>query len=196
MAWIKDRGEESGSRLSREFFYDTPSAGRTRVRNSLDRMSEYALDSRGRPTEAIDARDTKTKLEWDDSRPADNKDDNKIIRVTAAIGTDDEAVREFTWNANGSLLESKDGNGRVTTLSYRNSAGHSSHLSLRTVSGGTASIDAGRGFVSDLETVTSPRGFTTTYTYDDPADSRGNVRFRPEWRRRNTRTQIRRQRPR
>ncbi len=171
--WIKDRNESGGSLYSRDFLYASPSPGRTRVRDSLNRVSEYALDARGRPTEGIDARGTKTLVAWDDA----TTNDNNFAQITAAAGTPDQALTKYAWNPNGMLLTSEDGNSHVTTLTYANSDGYSAHQSPRIVSGGTASIDAGRGFVSDLSTSKRPSGATTSYSYDPPVDGRGNVRF-------------------
>lgn len=175
VASIRDRRDPTGT-ASRTFAFP-PAPARTRVTDSLNRVTEYATDGRGRLTEFVDARNARTLVAWDSPESDTTTGDNNVAQVTSGL-PDDPATTAYTWNANGQLLSRADGNNNATTFTYVDSEGHSSHVSPRTVSGGTASIDAGRGFVSDLTSVRRPSGATTTLTYDaPPAERTGNVRI-------------------
>jgi RHS repeat-associated protein len=140
------------------FAYTTTSAT---VRASLSRTWTYDIDARGRAPRFTSASGTTT-LGWDGR--------NMLRRVTEASGTSDEATSRMDYNHNGLLLNYTDPLGRRTELRYRDTVGYPVH------SGESAGT-----FVSDLETITRPKGtatstagdYTTTFSLD--AQNRGRV---------------------
>jgi RHS repeat-associated protein len=171
-----DRGEQ-GASASRQFAYDSPSAGRTTVTDANGKQTEYALDARGRLTSRLDPADQQgrratTTIGWDDA----TTNDNNVAEMTRAAGTSEEAVERMTYHANGGLLSRTDfpnGAARTTTLTYQDSAGAPEYVS------GRPGNDAG-GFVSDLDTIVRPEGGKTDFDYgpggaDVDPEHRGNV---------------------
>ncbi|MDP2710879.1 MAG: Ig-like domain-containing protein, partial [Solirubrobacteraceae bacterium] len=155
---ITDRREK---KTSYEFGF-FPDATRTKVVDALERPTRYALDASGRPTEKVDARETSTTLTWDGN--------HNVEQLTLAAGTPEEAVTRMTHNPNGMLLtrtdpESTEANPKVLTLTYRDGAGTQ-----------TTAADANGIFVSDLTSITSPEGDTTTFGLDE----RGNTTSRTD----------------
>ena len=109
-----------------------------------------------------DARGTVMALTWDE--------DNNPTRIVAAAGSPDEAVTDMTYNANGLLTSTTDGQRHRTELRYRDGAG----TILNPI--GT---DKNLTFVSDLVSYTKPKGTATATEGDfteryDP-DAKGNV---------------------
>jgi RHS repeat-associated protein len=173
---ITDRNENrtGGSGASTEFAIDLHQDGTTdaTVTDTRDHDTDYALDARGRLTQMTDARETQMQLTWDDA----TTDDNNVVQLVQAAGSPDQATTAMTWNANGRPLTTTRAAGtpasRTTEFGWDDSAGFADHQSPR-------SVDAGRTFVSDLRSVTTPKGtasptagdFTTTFV----RDARGNV---------------------
>ena len=125
----------------------------------------HRLDELGRALKITDAQGTAMALTWDA--------DNNPTRIVAAAGSSDEAVTDMTYNANGLLTSSTDGERHRTELRYRDGAG-----TLLNPLG----TDVGRGFVSDLISYTTPKGTATAtagdFTETYAPDARGNVRSR------------------
>jgi RHS repeat-associated protein len=176
---VQDRGDSPTGPAGRKVLFDIDqTTGLTRVTDTRNHMTRYRLDARGRMTEMTDARSTVTTVQWDDA----TVNDNNPARIVEAAGTADEAVTDLAHNQNGLPTAHKDPEAQVdpgrgmTELTYANSDGHASHQSPRTTGNPPVSIDANRGFVSDLTTIKRPRGNTTTFSYD--GEGRGNLRFR------------------
>ena len=124
--------------------------------------TRHELDATGRPVKLTDARGTVMALTWDE--------DNNPTRIVAAAGSPDEAVTDMTYNANGLLTSTTDGQRHRTELRYRDGAG----TILNPI--GT---DKNLTFVSDLVSYTKPKGTATATEGDfteryDP-DAKGNV---------------------
>jgi RHS repeat-associated protein len=141
------------------FFSDSTRAA---ITDPLGRSTRYTLDALSRPVEKVDARSTTTKLVWDFN--------NDVQELTMAAGTPDVAVTAMTYNQNGLLLTRTDpgstpANPKVLTLTYRDGAGTQ-----------TTAVDAGGVFVSDLLTMKSPEGNTTSFGLD----ARGNATSRTD----------------
>ena len=122
----------------------------------------HRLDPIGRPVKLTDARATVMDLTWDT--------DNNPKRIVAAAGSSDQAVTEMTYNANGLLTSNTDGEGHRTELRYRDGAG--------TILNGYGT-DVFRAFVSDLLSITKPKGTATAtagdFTESYEPDAKGNV---------------------
>ena len=122
----------------------------------------HRLDPIGRPVKLTDARATVMDLTWDT--------DNNPKRIVAAAGSPDQAVTEMTYNANGLLTSNTDGEGHRTELRYRDGAG--------TLLNGYGT-DVSRAFVSDLLSITKPKGTATAtagdFTESYEPDAKGNV---------------------
>ena len=144
----------------------------TRLTDRRSKLWRYRTDTAFRVRELVDPLGVLTRFGWDA--------DNNLAQVDEAVGTPREAHQLMVWNANGQLLSHTDGELNRTQLTYRHSNG---------VHEAPSGIDAGGTFVSDVETITTPRGtataaaddFTTRLRYEltgDPAGTadRGNVR--------------------
>ena len=143
----------------------------TRLTDARGFATTFKLDAEARLREQTDARGTRTALEWDA--------DNNVGKLTEAAGAPEQTVTDMAYNANGLLTASTKAAGtagaRRTELRYREGPG-----TLLSELGS----DAGKGFVSDLTSMTTPKGtatpaagdFTTTF---EP-DAQGNVRAQVE----------------
>ncbi|HEX8103183.1 MAG TPA: RHS repeat-associated core domain-containing protein [Solirubrobacteraceae bacterium] len=127
-------------------------------------------DHRGRLTRRVEADDTATALTWWDSI-------NGVWTITRASGdTAQDSRTMMYYNANGQLTTSIDPLGNRTVLGYRNWAGPVKLRSER----GTDDDDA---FVSDLKTITRPKGYLSDTVAGDHqtrfvVSDEGNVRER------------------
>jgi RHS repeat-associated protein len=169
--WLKNRRHNTT-----QFAYSvTPTRNIVDVTDARGKLWKHEADTRFRPVKRIDPVDTSTVYGYDA--------DSNLAQVTEAAGTPDEAITRMTWNGNGLLRTHTDPEDHTTTLTYRDGPGV--HLA-------DTGVDAGGVFVSDLTTVTTPRGvaspvvddFTTAYV----VDTSGNVRsrtdaeaYRTEW---------------
>ena len=141
------------------FFSDSTRAA---ISDPLGRSTRYTLDALSRPVEKVDARLTTTKLVWDVN--------NNVQQLSMADGTPDKAVTSMTYNPNGLLLTRTDPGStpetpKVLTLTYRDGPGTQA-----------TAVDAGGVFVSDLLTMKSPEGNTTSFGLD----ARGNATSRTD----------------
>lgn len=138
------------------------------VTDALSHATTYAFDTASRPTGIVDALGRDTELGWDGA--------NNLQSVTLAKGASDEATTDYTYNQNGLLLtktdpQTPDGKRHTTTLSYYDSAGDQASA--------IANADTPANFVSDLKSVTTPRGsvsndtYTTDFAYTP--DGHGNL---------------------
>lgn len=122
----------------------------------------HKLDATGRPVELVDARRTVMRLKWDE--------DNNPTRIVAAADSPDEAVTDMTYNANGLLTSSTDGERHRTELRYRDGAG-----TILNALG----TDKNLRFVSDLIAFSKPKGTATAtegdFTERYEPDAKGNV---------------------
>jgi RHS repeat-associated protein len=132
----------------------------------------HELDERGRPVRVTDALGTISQLDW--------SDDNKVTRMTRALGTSDESATDYTYDeTNGTgVLESQtsypswpDTTGaRTTDLVW--AFGSGLHHST------AAGVDDTTGtFVADLDQLQNPKPGTG---WDFTFDSRGNVTDRAD----------------
>jgi RHS repeat-associated protein len=142
--------------------------GQAVVTDARAHNTTYTLDAASRPTAIVDALARRTELVWTAA--------NDVMSSTRAKGTTDEATTDYTFNQNGLLLTkidplTPDGQRHTTTLRYFDSAGNQ----LSSVAGGETTADA----VSDLRSITTPRGSVAddTYTtdFDYGTDARGNL---------------------
>ena len=144
----------------------------TELSDRRGKLWRYRTDNQARLRELVDPLGTLTRYAWDA--------DNNLAQLDEAVGTADQASSVFTWNANGELRSFTDAEGSRTELAYRD------HNGVHEAPSGS---DAAGTFVSDLETLTTPRGvesatagdFMTRMRYElagDPAGTadRGNVR--------------------
>ena len=176
---VTARGSATPTQFAYEQQDDSCSASTcTTITDPRGKDTKDDLDDRGRLTSMTDARGTRTELEWDD--PGNQacllpQDDNQVCRLTEGATADPEAsggaaVTSLAYNGNGLLTYKRDPVGAVTTLTYRDGPG--TQVSPR----GT---DAGSGFVSDLTSITSPRGNETStagdFTRTFSPDVKGNV---------------------
>lgn len=143
-----------------------------KVVDARGQMTQYRLDRRARMIDTTDPRGVVTALTWDE--------DNNATSVAQARGTADEAVTRMEYNPNGLLTANTRAAGtsdaRRTELRYDDGAG--TQLTERKPlvpptppALPDQSADAGLTFVSDLTSIKTPAGGTTTL---DP-DARGNV---------------------
>jgi RHS repeat-associated protein len=141
------------------------------VKDARAKSTTYTFDASSRPTAIVDALTRRTELGWD---PANN-----LTSLTRAKGDPaDEATTTYTYNQNGLLLTktdppTPDGLQHTKTLTYFDSQG----TQLSSVAGGED--PAHPDDVSDLKSVTTPRGsvasgtYTTDFAYG--TDGRGNL---------------------
>ena len=145
--------------------------GQTNVTDARSDTTTYTLDTLSRPTLISDALQRKTELAWDAA--------NNLTGVTRAKSdATDEATTNYTFNANGLMLtktdpQTPDGQRHTTTLTYFDSAGNQQSA----VAGGEDTLHP--DYVSDLKSVTTPRGSVANDTYttdfDYGTDGRGNL---------------------
>ena len=193
---IVDRAESPAGPSARATTYAYDSATRTTVVSDTrdeptrDTSTTFKLDERGRLDEMVDARGTTTTLAWDDETTS--LDDNQVTEMREAANDPAEtALTTMKYNPNGLLtsrIDYPDGPaaaGRETELEYLDHAGHATHKSPRTTSVNATqtsldNVDASREkeFVSDLDTVTDPRGGVTDFDYQ--AGQTGNITARIE----------------
>jgi RHS repeat-associated protein len=173
---VKARGVATATGFAYEENGDTCEAATcTTVTDALSHATSDKLDSRGRLASSTDPRGAVTQLLWDDAGSGDcnsGRDDNQVCQITRAAGSDDETTTTMAYNQNGRLTYQRDGMNGVTTFQYRDGPGN--QLSER-------GNDAGGTFVSDLTSMTTPRGYApgganpADFTYTFTPDERGNV---------------------
>lgn len=132
----------------------------TKVTKPRGGVWDYILDGLARPLSITDpargppeGRRARTELQWDA--------DNNVVRMTEAAGSPDASTSRMAYNASGLLTQQiradDTDDRRVTDLVYRDFAG--TQLS-------PLGLDANKTFVSDLVSMTSPKGTVTPETND------------------------------
>ncbi len=169
--WLEDRRNNKSS-----FAYpSTVAPYKVDITDARGKLWKHESDAAFRMTRRIDPLGTVTDYAYDG--------DNNLAQVKEAAGTPDEAITRMTWNANGELRTHTDAENHTTDLVYRDHPG---------VYLAATGADAGKGFVSDLLSVTKPRGvatatlgdFTTNYAVDPNGDVRSRTDeegFRVQW---------------
>ncbi len=135
-----------------ETTYAYPSATSTTVTLPLAREWQYTLDGEGRVTEIVDPLDQQTQVEWTAAAPLNHV--HKLVQPTGEF-------TEYAYNPNGLLVSEKDELGNETTYTYANSAVDANDV--------TGNWETGRsiGHISQVASVTKPRGNATTGNPDD-----------------------------
>ena len=124
-----------------------PTSTTATVTRPLSRVWGYTLDSQARVTQISDPLSQTSQVQWTTAVPL-----NQVARVTQPTGK----YVEYAYNANGYRTSEKDELGNETAYTYANTA-----IDANDASG---NWETGRsiGHVSDLASVTKPRGVATT----------------------------------
>jgi RHS repeat-associated protein len=181
---VRDRGSEANNPRETAYSYAPASDSndarvtKTTITDANSHPTNDAFDDHARLLESVDARGTKDTYAWNSS--------NDMTHMVQAVGGPDEATTDVTYNPNGLMTSLTDGNGHKTELTYRDGSG-TQRSALGFDGDGSNSSDgvADHQFVSDLLSVTTPKGTATSSVPNDymtkfGLDSKGNVTSRTD----------------
>ncbi len=123
-----------------------PTATTATVTKPLSRVWQYTFDSQARVTQITNPLSQSTQVQWTTAVPL-----NYVARVTQPSGKH----LDYAYNANGYPTSQKDELGDETTFTYASSAVDANDVSGNWESGRSI------GHISDLASVTKPRGNAT-----------------------------------